>query len=868
MIGLSIKRASRKASIIAFLVFFLSIASLYAVLQHIKTAEAVPGGAHALPYTYTNSEGGILTITSALDSTSPSNNLCNNGNRARPNFRVYLSDPGVILGSTESQLTYDLNIEWRECNKNTIKYAIYSPTYCPLAGHYGGNAPNYYAPDCVKYVGSGNNFNNATQSAPAEVQALGCQPGELAALNPVNKRGPSGNNPCTTPEFFTHNVYIKRTRPRSESPTTANGQVKRLNDLVLPKNSDESEPDKTITALGQDTKSSGSRTFAKDVCQYYAYDDDNNGVADPGTTANDCYTVTYTVRWTYATPPGPNWTASLGTDITFGGPPTSSNGILNPLHMYYSDTPTVYWNHYLRNNGPDTTNKNISMTAYQFSDGQADQGQGEEVSGYDGIIWGAGQGAGATYTLGGLSYTPNLATDIGQRVCQQVSIRPYRGADDAAAGSIAQCVRVHYFNITPTNSTSTGDFVSTPPGVRGTVSSAANSAVEGSHDAVWSAYRYSGRDVLTSGQLAARASSGQGPCGIGALQNPSYEYMDCRTTPTVNYDGTPSSQNINSPFSDFGFPGPHTLGTTFCFVLSVKDPTDSVHDNNSWRHSAATCTTSAKKPRVQFLGGDLRVGGAATSGIYLAEGRIYGSWTEYGMFSGGVNNFVNSGNGLRGSNTPSSALTFANTSNPVPGFGNYNPLPLTSQAYGYFTSLSGENNAPGSSPDSGVYNLSAAQNLGSMSVGANRDVIIRKTGPLRITENIIVDNDNVHSANRLSQVVIAADSIVIDDDVTRIDAWLLTPGTGSINTCEGSVNIRSNMCNKQLTVNGPINTRSLMLRRTAGANVVGSPADPDELREPSERFNLRPDAQLWAYTYANKADYAQIDYIEELPPRY
>lgn len=228
-----------------------------------------------------------------------------------------------------------------------------------------------------------------------------------------------------------------------------------------------------------------------------------------------------------------------------------------------------------------------------------------------------------------------------------------------------------------------------------------------------------------------------------------------------------------------------------------------------------------------------------------------------------------SGNSLRGGNPDDSVpawnrLTFANTTSP---YGNYGVVPTPSSAYTYFRGLPASGGAfnPGN-PTTGVYDLGNNPTIGNLAVNANgQSVILRATGTVRIANGITVRNEGVARASDLSQVVIIADNIEIGAGADRVDAWLITSPTGFINTCaNGVATLTSNVCPNTLNVNGPIYTNRLLLRRTGGAN----PPSAAELSTPAERFNLRPDAQMWAYAYANKADYAQTDYVQELPPRY
>jgi hypothetical protein len=356
-------------------------------------------------------------------------------------------------------------------------------------------------------------------------------------------------------------------------------------------------------------------------------------------------------------------------------------------------------------------------------------------------------------------------------------------------------------------------------------------------------------DPCSNGILPA----GRVPGAAGCLQ----------ISPPLNYTANPSHA-VNR----YTGGGPDPVGTRLCFFTRVKNPTHLIPDNDQWVYSDMRCSVSLKKPRVQFLGSDLRVGGNATSSYYNVRGNNYGSWVEYGAFTLGNNSLVSSGNGLRNSN-PSPAtewnkLTFANT--PSPPYGNYGQVPIASSAYAYFRGIAASGGSLNqAAPTSGVYDFAAADVMGGMTVNANAtSVIVRKVGTLRISGNVTVANNGVTDAGNLSQVVLVADNIIIDPGVTRIDAWLVTSPVGYINTCNGAtLPLTSAMCPNLLEVNGAIYTGAIRMLRTAG----GNPPEAS-IKEPAERFNLRPDAQLWAYSYANKADYAQTDFIQELPPRY
>jgi hypothetical protein len=294
------------------------------------------------------------------------------------------------------------------------------------------------------------------------------------------------------------------------------------------------------------------------------------------------------------------------------------------------------------------------------------------------------------------------------------------------------------------------------------------------------------------------------------------------------------------------------------------------------------CALSSKSPKVQILGSDLKVHGDISTSLTDTKAgdgafKTFGSWVEYGVFSTGDNKIASSGAGLSNGNINSSRdewskLTFANkVAQQTDAFGKYQPL-QPGDANVVFDTARMASTAPfdpaASDIAAGVYDYTGSPTLGdNLDIGQSEkgtSIIIRVHGTVTINNNIDVNNNARGSIQDISQVVIVADNIIINGNVTNIDAWLLTRSGGSINTC-GDVPVAANLttstCPNQLTVNGAVITSRLYLRRTAGS-------EGDDPGKAAEIFRLRPDAQLWAYNYANKGDRAQTVYVTELPPRF
>lgn len=324
------------------------------------------------------------------------------------------------------------------------------------------------------------------------------------------------------------------------------------------------------------------------------------------------------------------------------------------------------------------------------------------------------------------------------------------------------------------------------------------------------------------------------------------------------------------------------VGTRVCFALSVQPLSDT---DGRWNHSLPVCTVVGKKPTVQIWGNDLAVrGNVETSTTVKSVGgstQVFGSWVEYGVFAVGTVNRFASGSGLNGqTNNNQSAwskLTFANINSAgAPAYGKWASaanFPPMANVASYFAALPGAQALGAPSVDLGNPAISFAtgsppvvQNTGNITITggnipAGRSVVIRSSGTVTITGAITYTNATLTSILQIPQVVIIAQNINIQDSVPQIDAWLVANNT--INTCYNFTgNLTSNKCNVPLEVNGPVVTGHLLLNRTAGSNTGAGSGDP------AERFDLRPDAFLWARLESVGNGKAQTVYTTELPPRF
>lgn len=318
-----------------------------------------------------------------------------------------------------------------------------------------------------------------------------------------------------------------------------------------------------------------------------------------------------------------------------------------------------------------------------------------------------------------------------------------------------------------------------------------------------------------------------------------------------------------------------TMGDQVCATLSIVGGSTSV----------PLCVAIGKKPLFQAWNGDVWAGGSFGSGTCTVDsaspGNITGapassaggSWGEYGVFAlGRIESFGSAAQPHFGSQ--GTKLSFSNTTPSSPGYYHGNPSThgrcLTDIFNEFGTGLvpfNGNNiNVSGSPPAEG-HRLAAGDVEVKMGAGAGakvpagRQIVVRSTGNITISRDIRYQMDGITDPSELPRVILLADGdIIINSDVTRVDAWLAAKGT--IYTCNNmSGALTKNDCNQQLTINGPVIANEISLRRTFGA-------EQGSRNEPAEKFNLRPDAFLGAY--ANKSAPTQVRTIRqiELPARY
>ena len=329
-------------------------------------------------------------------------------------------------------------------------------------------------------------------------------------------------------------------------------------------------------------------------------------------------------------------------------------------------------------------------------------------------------------------------------------------------------------------------------------------------------------------------------------------------------------------------------GTKICYATSVR-PFSAASPATSWRHGQPACAVVGKKPLVQVHGGDLKVGGVIRGASSIPDlssivsttntvrgGKAYGSWVEYGITATGSVVNTASASGLAGGSSETnqsdwSRLTFANT----PEFGQFGvaqrPIPDISGSVvrpsdiAAAPRISGTVQITPATRGLRVANSDVTLSGYTFAAPGQSVIIYAPNSVVTIADNVTYGVTTLRSTEDIPQLIIIADTIRIQSNVTQLDAWVIASGdTGIVDTCADVARLSTSVCDRALTVNGPVVSKKLLLKRTAGSD------DPSDTGRSSaaETFNLRPDAYLWAYSYSNSEDRVLTTHTSELPPRF
>lgn len=465
-----------------------------------------------------------------------------------------------------------------------------------------------------------------------------------------------------------------------------------------------------------------------------------------------------------------------------------------------------------------------------------------------------------------------VQNDVGRRLCQSISWNPSTGSGGGERNSSdwtgvagGACASIPYnFNLVPSVSIDSpavepGSSIDVNPSVKN------NGPTKSIDDTQWVLSRFV---VGPTGTKPVADTNGTAPC--------TYYKNGCQTESSGSRS-FPEAPNMTPVGTMANYVVPDiALGSWLCFALSVQPYSSS---SAEWSHSAPSCVKVGKKPKIQIWGDDVAVRGSIKTAVTQKDSGVFGSWVEYGAQSVGANILFASGAGLVDQTSDQqkdwSKLTFANSNTPGGVFGLYTtslrPQPLIVQYFSngkveaaYDKARSMDENAFVTG-DSVVVRKTDNLDLSAGTLPKGRSLIIVASGTVTIKGNLDYANGAMTSVRDIPQLVIIADKIDIEANVTNVDAWLVTTNgtTGVINTCSDVVgNLSGKVCDKQLTVHGPVLAGKLLLKRTAGSGTGAQSGDPAEL------FNTRPDAYLWAQMVATGSGRAETVDVVELPPRF
>lgn len=347
-------------------------------------------------------------------------------------------------------------------------------------------------------------------------------------------------------------------------------------------------------------------------------------------------------------------------------------------------------------------------------------------------------------------------------------------------------------------------------------------------------------------------------------------YQGLENCKVVREDSSGSSYDKSTKVADYipEIEEGAEAGTRYCVALSIspykmsdtQSRAEQEANSKQWRHSAPICIKVVKMPKVQFWGnGVFSRAGIRTSLSPTKEG-VLGSWVEYEAITGGT---------IRNFRTESSQSTRRLAIENYTSTGNFGQgAPSIESVISSISSRFPRQNSDSAETRVTVYNNNNTTINVNGLLAADRRTEIIYGNNLRISDNIINSDRTVNSDRDFRQIIIIADgNITIDQNVKRIDAWLIAKGT--INTCavnglQNIQNVTIGNCNEQLQIRGGTLSNRLRLWRTFGSD--GKTAS--SLSEPAEIIKQSADTYLWSQAQSGGQGKIVTTYTKELPVRY
>lgn len=386
-----------------------------------------------------------------------------------------------------------------------------------------------------------------------------------------------------------------------------------------------------------------------------------------------------------------------------------------------------------------------------------------------------------------------------------------------------------------------------------------------------------------------------------------------------------------------------TAGSEVC-VRSAVYPANSGADTNwsdaegshTWAYSDKVCYTVAKKPNLEVWGGNIYTKGGVNTSVsnkgnlygynnYAIEQKyspryVFGSWSEWGLISGGKITGLSSGANLGFALNDGGALwpnykpengagNNANINGRAPGGSTQtrfcNRVPETFANYPCGSSVGALGNSIGTNNATGDKNSTVAKYTYGGDVNTGSDVLLNNPANLKVnniyyyygggndlvvsgatangtpnvsketiqmvhsTKNIAVTGnltyeDGYTTLDQMPKLIIYAEKdINISCGVQRIDAILIA--NGNVKTCGESDDINAQANSNQLVVNGAIIANSVTANRTYGAATGANSMVPAEI------INYDPTLYLWGGEKTEAVGETKVNldttYSKEVAPR-
>ena len=341
-----------------------------------------------------------------------------------------------------------------------------------------------------------------------------------------------------------------------------------------------------------------------------------------------------------------------------------------------------------------------------------------------------------------------------------------------------------------------------------------------------------------------------------------------------------------------------TLGDKFCIALVISNRSST---SSQYYKSTSYCVGIGKRPNVQVYGGSVGSSGNISTAVTAMEAGRFGSWTDLAVIADGIINNMSSGNGIVAKKTSSdsipcgvSSLTIANKDCSTNGLGNsdislddstIDNLIARYENSSRIISYSTENSIEINADTFSSFGMGDIKNVGYNVATSDVTALpffIHSSGTVTIADDIVnyfYGQGVVITGNAIPQVIIVADQgINIAENVSRVDAWLLTRGT--IDTCtkdrssveyniggsDNNSNLNSDQCGgATLRINGAMIAKVFNLKRTYGADYAFG---NENMAAGAELIDLNPSMYLFGTSEANQSAQPKTTYLKKLAPRY